>query len=219
MLYSKEPHCPDISIATSILGRRVTAATTADWTEGKKVLRYLKGTLDYELHLGGGNHLKFECYVDADWAGEASDRKSNTGFIFKLGGGLVGWGCRKQTAVALSSTEAEYVALAECLQELTWLRKLMADLAEPLPVPLVVYEDNQSCIALTAADRTTRKSKHIDTKFCFVKDLVKEGVVTIKYCPTDQMEADLLTKPLGANKLQQLRTAIGVKCVDVEEEC
>ena len=219
LLYISVNTRPDIAIATSILGRRVSKPTTADWLEAKKILRYLKGTVNHELHLGGRTKVKLECYVDADWAGEVEDRKSNTGFLFKFRGGLIGWTSRKQATVALSSTEAEYVALAECLQELQWLRKLMNDVGEIVDLPILINEDNQSCIALTIGDRTSRKSKHIDTKYCFVKDLVDTGVVTVQYCPTEHMEADLLTKPLGAVKLQQIRTLIGVKPADVEEEC
>lgn len=219
LLYIAVNTRPDIAISTSILGRRVTKPTTADWNEAKRVLRYLKGTENYELHLGGGDNLQVECFVDADWAGEVDNRKSNTGYIFKFGGGLVGWGSRKQTCVSLSSTEAEYIALAECLQELQWVRRLVDDLGEQLALPIVVNEDNQSCIALVAADRISRKSKHIDTKYCFVKDLASAGIISIRYCPTEQMEADLLTKPLGAVKLQQLREAIGILPHDVEEEC
>lgn len=217
LLYIAVNTRPDVAIATSILGRRVSNPTTADWNEAKRIL--LKGIADHALHLGGGEPCEMECYVDADWAGEIGERKSNTNYIFKLGGGLVNWRCSKQTSVSLSSTEAEYIALAECLQELQWLRKLMDDLGESMKLPVRVNEDNQSCIALAVADRTTRKSKHIDTKYCYVKDLVKNGIVTIQYCPTDKMEADLLTKPLGAVKLKQLREAIGVRLANVEEEC
>lgn len=218
LLYVAVTTRPDISIATSILGRRVKEPSEADWTEAKRVLRYLKGTLDKVLYLGGDGQ-KLECFVDADWAGDASDRKSNSGFVFKFGDGLIGWGCHKQKCVALSSTEAEYVALAECLQEIKWIQKLMADVGQQLVLPIVVHEDNQSCIALTREDRTERKAKHIDTKYNFVKDMVRDGTVQLQYCPTEQMEADLLTKPLQAVKLRQLRRAIGITSFNVEEEC
>lgn len=219
LLYIAVNTRPDIAIATSILGRRVSSPTTNDLIEAKRVLRYLKSTIEVGLHLGGAEKLKLECYVDADWAGEAGDRKSNTGYLFKYGGGVVGWGCRKQTSITLSSTEAEYVALAECLQELKWLLRLLNNLGQPAALPVIVNEDNQSCIALTTADRTTRKSKHIDTKYCFIKEMVKAGVVLMQYCPSGQMEADLLTKPLGAVRLRQLREAINIKSIDVEKEC
>ncbi|XP_055528098.1 uncharacterized protein LOC129720636 [Wyeomyia smithii] len=142
LLYIAVNTRPDIAIATSILGRRVSNPTNADWIEAKKVLRYLKGTIDHELHLGNNDTKQIlEGFVDADWAGEVKNRKSNTGFLFKFGG-LIGWSCRKQTYVALSSTEAEYVALAECLQELQWLLKLINDVGETLDLPILIHEDN-----------------------------------------------------------------------------
>ncbi|XP_062539240.1 uncharacterized protein LOC134207551 [Armigeres subalbatus] len=141
LLYVAATTRTDVSIATSILGRRVTKPTEADWVEAKRVLRYLKGTLDKVLYLGGDGQ-KLECFVDADWAGDASDRKSNSEFVFKYGDGLIGWGCHKQKCVALSSTEAEYVALAECMQEVKWIQKLMLDVDEQLVLPILVKEDN-----------------------------------------------------------------------------
>lgn len=218
LLYVAVTTRPDISIATSILGRRVKAPSEADWNEAKRVLRYLKGTLDKVLCLGC-DAQELECFVDADWAGDTSDRKSNSGFVFKFGNGLIGWGCHKQKCVALSSTEAEYVALAECLQEIKWIQKLMTDIGEQLVFPIPVHEDNQSCIVLTRGDRAERKAKHIDTKYNFIKDMVRDGIVQLIYCPTEQMEADLLTKPLQAVKLRQLREVIGIKSFNVEEEC
>lgn len=218
LLYAAVTSRPDISIATAILGRRVQHPSETDWNEAKRVLRYLKGTLNHVLYLGGSDQ-KLECFVDADWAGDESDRKSNSGFVFKFGGGLIGWGCHKQKCVALSSTEAEYVSLAECLQEVKWILKLMADVGEQLVGPVLVHEDNQSCIALTKGDRAERKAKHIDTKFNFVKDMVRDGIVQLQYCATEQMQADLLTKPLQAVKLRQHREAIGIKPFSVEEEC
>uniref|UniRef100_A0AAG5DHX2 Uncharacterized protein n=1 Tax=Anopheles atroparvus TaxID=41427 RepID=A0AAG5DHX2_ANOAO len=218
LLYAAVTSRPDISIATAILGRRVQHPSETDWNEARRVLRYLKGTLNHVLYLGGSDQ-KLECFVDADWAGDESDRKSNSGFVFKFGGGLIGWGCHKQKCVALSSTEAEYVSLAECLQEVKWILKLMADVGEQLVGPVLVHEDNQSCIALTKGDRAERKAKHIDTKFNFVKDMVRDGIVQLQYCATENMQADLLTKPLQAVKLRQHREAIGIKPFSVEEEC
>lgn len=218
LLYAAVISRPDISIATSILGRRVTAPTEADWNEAKRVLRYLKGTIDTELCLGYDDR-NLECFVDADWAGDVSDRKSTSGYLFKFGGGTIGWGCHKQKCVALSSTEAEYIALAECLQQVQWIRKLMLDIGEVLDFPIVVQEDNQSCIALTFGERTEKKTKHIDTKYNYIKDMVREGTVRLQYCPTEHMQADLLTKPLQATKLRQLREAIGIRPFNVEKEC
>ncbi|KXJ68033.1 hypothetical protein RP20_CCG006369 [Aedes albopictus] len=174
------------------------------------MLRYLKGTKNLRLHLGGGSE-GLECFVDADWAGNESDRKSNSGQIIKFGGGVVSWATRKQNCVALSSTEAEFVALSEGCQEVLWMKKLLKDLAEDNSEPIVVWEDNQSCIKMVESDRIERRSKHIDTKHEFTKDLRQRGVIDLRYLPTDKMVADIMTKPLDRIKLERHRESLGVK--------
>ncbi|XP_055543656.1 uncharacterized protein LOC129729190 [Wyeomyia smithii] len=129
LLYIAVNACPDIAILTSFPEQCATKPTSADWNGAKRVLRYLKDTVDHVLHLDGKGIFYLECFADVDWAGEADNRKSNIGHIVKYGDGLVGWGSRKQTCVSLSSTDAEYIALAECLQELQWLRRLVDALA------------------------------------------------------------------------------------------
>ena len=201
---------PDICISTSLLCRKVSNPTDRDWTEAKRVLRYLKGTNNLRLHLGNGQgHL--ECFADVDWAGNEQDRKSISGFLIKYGGELVSWGTRKQTCVSLSSTEAEFVALSVCCQELLWITRLLGDLGEENHKPTVVWEDNQSCIKMVESDRIDSRSKHIDTKHAFTKDLRERGVIELRYLPTENMEADLMTKPLGRSKLERHRIAIDVE--------
>lgn len=206
---------PDIAIAASILGRKVSCPTEADWTEAKRTLRYLYTTADIKLKLG--NEGPLETYVDADWAGDRKDRKSNTGFVFRLGG-PISWAARKQQCVTLSSTEAEYVALSEASRELLWLLKLMKDLGETVANPITVQEDNQSCIAMLRSEGGNNRTKHIDTRYNFVKDLVSTGVMNVVYCPTGLMIADVLTKPLARVKLEQLRKKIGLQRFELEEE-
>lgn len=207
---------PDIAIAASILGRKVSQPTEADWNEAKRTLRYLSSTADLKLHLGGTGDL--EGFVDADWAGDKVDRKSNSGFIFKLGSGTISWSARKQQCVSLSSTEAEYVALSEASQELLWLLKLMHDIGEDVDKPVVIHEDNQSCIAMLSSTTGSRRTKHIDTRYNFVKELVSTGIIQVHYCPTESMVADILTKPLAKVKQELFRSLIGLKFYDVEEE-
>lgn len=210
LLYVAVNSRPDICVSTSLLGRKVSNPSNRDWTEAKRVLRYLKATQNLRLHLGSGTE-SLECFVDADWAGNEGDRKSNSGFIIKYGGGLISWGTRKQSCVALSSTEAEFVALSEGCQELIWLKKLLADLQEERKDPTIVWEDNQSAIRMVQSDRIEKRSKHIDTRHAFTKDLRQKGVIDIRYLPTSQMEADIMTKPLERIKLEQHREALGVK--------
>lgn len=99
--------------------------------------------------------------------------------------------------------EAEYVALSETCQEISWLKSLLKDLGEKV-LTANVYEDNQSCISFAETGRRTKRSKHIDTREFFIRDLCNNGEINLKYCPTDKMKADLLTKPLGEIKHRKL---------------
>ena len=215
LLYIAVSTRPDIAIPASILGRKVSHPTEADWTEAKRTLRYLRSTANQSLKLGDSGSL--EVYADADWAGDRVDRKSNTGFIFMFGG-PISWCARKQQCVALSSTEAEYIALSEACRELLWIRKLMEDVGEKNEDPIIVREDNQSCISMLRSEGGTRRSKHIDTRYNFVQELVKTGVIDVQYCPTQSMIADCLTKPLARVKLELHRRQIGIVSPELEEE-
>ena len=166
LLYVAVNTRPDIAISASILGRKVSKPSQADWTEAKRTLRYLKATENLKLELGGPGSLG--AYVDADWAGDHQDRKSNSGFVFNLGG-PISWCARKQQCVTLSSTEAEYVAMSEACRELLWLLKLMSDVGEKSTNPVIVREDNQSCISMLNNNGGSRKSKHIDTRLLRTK--------------------------------------------------
>lgn len=113
----------DISASVSILSRKMNCPTKLDLIEAKRVVRYLKGTKDLKLKLSDTEPRETNVligYSDADWAQDIKDRKSNSGYLFKFNGGTISWACRKQTCVALSSTEAEYIALAEACQEAIW---------------------------------------------------------------------------------------------------
>ncbi|KXJ79381.1 hypothetical protein RP20_CCG001046 [Aedes albopictus] len=209
LLYVAVNTRPDIAVSVSILGRSVSAPTQADWNEAKRILRYLKLTMDHELVLGQGER-NLEVYVDADWANDVKSRKSNSGYLFLFGGGPICWGSRKQTCVALSSTEAEFVALAASCQELLWIDRLLTDFSVDIIKPILIHEDNQSCIKQMESGRATNRSKHVDTKYHFVYQLLEQGMIRMQYCPTDQMIADMLTKPLTSVKLTRFREAAGV---------
>lgn len=217
LLYIAVNTRPDVAISVSLLGRKVSAPDAVDWTEAKRTMRYLLATKHFRLNLGG-NTVDLKAFVDADWAGDHRDRKSNSGFIITFGGGAISWAARKQTCVALSSTEAEFIAAAEVGQELLWIRKLMDDVREPVK-KILLYEDNQSAIRQLESERLERRSKHVDTKFQFIKDLVQQGVLTVVYCPSENMVADMLTKPLNKIKLMKHRTTAGVLPGRFEEEC
>lgn len=213
---------PDIATSASILGRSFEAPRESDWTAAKRVVRYLKGTADWRLRLGGDAAGKLEAFSDSDWAGDPRTRKSMTGYVLFFGGGAVTWTSRRQDCVSLSSMEAEYVALGEACQEVMWTRRLLQDLGERQTDATLVHEDNQGCLSFVQSERTSKRSKHIETKQCFIRDLVERGVVSLKYCPTEVMKADILTKPLGAVKHNRFAEHLGLvadRGPYVEEEC
>jgi len=120
-------------------------------------------------------------YCDADFAGDTEQRKSTTEYIFQLFGSTIVWSSRKQSTVALSTTEAEYTALASTVCECLWIRGMLDEMQIlNLAVPTSIYEDNQSCITITKEPRKHPRLKHIDVKYCFVKEACDNGDIQIK---------------------------------------
>ncbi len=118
------------------------------WTAVKRIMRYLKGTLHFGLLYSKGSSRECIGYSDVDWAGDLDDRKSTSGYIFQISGAAVSWRSKKQTCVALSTAEAEYMALASAAQEAIWIRQLTSDLKNGPTAGTVILEDNQSAICM-----------------------------------------------------------------------
>ena len=203
---------PDITFAVSNVARYCSNPTKEHWTAVKRILRYLNGTLDYGMLYSrkddDGTMIGFS---DADWAGDTNDRKSTSGYLFMMSGAAISWKSKKQTTVALSTAEAEYVALASTTQEATWLRQLLQDLNVEQTGPTVIHEDNQSAICIAQNPQYHSKTKHIHIKYHFVREKVLDNTIQLKYCPTSDMLADMLTKGLTYDKLSRLRNLCGVK--------
>lgn len=125
-------------------------------------------------------------FSDSDWAGGKGTRRSTTDYVVFYGGGAVCWVSRRQSCVTLSTMEAEDVALAEACQEVVWLRRLLEDFGEEQVEATVVKGDNQGCLSFARSERSSKRSKHIETKHHFVRDLCDKGEVVLQYCPTDQ---------------------------------
>ena len=149
-------------------------------------------------------------YSDADWAGDISDRKSTSGYIFMLSGGAISWSSRKQKCVALSTAEAEYVALSSAVQECIWLRQLEAELGNATEGPSLILEDNQSAIAMAKNLQYHGHAKHIDIRHHFVREQVALGNIELQYCSTTDMTADMLTKGLNREQFCKLRKETGI---------
>ena len=149
-------------------------------------------------------------YTDSDWVGSTVDRKSTSGCCFSLGSGMISWYSRKQTSVALSTAESEYIAACGASKEAVWLRKLLACLFDQELDVIVIHCDNQSCIKMSENPVDHDRFKHIDTRYHYIRDMVQKGVVKLQYLSTDEQTTDILTKPLTRVKFEYFRAKLGV---------
>lgn len=203
---------PDISASIAILTQKISKPTQYDWLQLKRVLRYLKGTATLRLKMAIKDETSLVGYADANWGESRTDRKSNSGFVFKYCGGIVSWCSRKQTCVALSTTEAELIALCEAAKECIWLKRLITEIGQIITEPIIInitiiliYEDNSSCQKLILNSNNSNRTKHIDIRYYFVKDLISKKILNCVYCPSDDMLADIFTKPLNNIKFRKFR--------------
>lgn len=203
LLYLSISTRPDITHQVMQLSRHMSTPTQLHWTAAKDVLKYLAGhdiTLRYS-----SDKTVIPCLVgfsDANWAGDVPTRKSTTGYIFKLSGAAVSWRSKLQPTVALSSTEAEYIALCTTGQEAVSLRKLMSSINLTQQEPTVIYEDNRGAHTLATSSQGVwhERTKHIQTKFHYIRELVQTCVVTVKSISTEEQQADIFTKNLNRVK-------------------
>ena len=210
LLYLSTKTRPDIAYAVSSIARFCAQPTQQHWVAAKRILRYLKGTSNYGLSYKGDSGNEVTGYSDADWAGDTGDRKSTSGYVFIQADAAISWKSSKQKCVALSTAEAEYVALSATVQEALWLQQLTNDLVNMSVQEMTVYEDNESTISLAKNQYLYGRMKHIDIKYHFIRDMVETGRIRLSYCPTENMIADILTKGLPTKRFEKLRRLAGV---------
>ena len=201
----------DIAYAVSVVSRFMSNPGKLHWDAVKWVMRYLKGTLDHGLMYGKSKHEVCEVrgYIDFDFAGDSDRRKSISGYLLMLDSCLISWKATLQHIVALSSTEAEFVAATEAVKESMWLRGL---LNEPWlkQKTVKIFCDNQSAIQLIKNQVYHERTKHIDVKLHFIRDEVAKGSVAVIKIHTDINPADMLTKVLPTAKFKFCVDLIGV---------
>ena len=144
-------------------------------------------------------------YCDADWGGDLNDRKSTTGYCTFINNNLISWNSKKQRTVALSSTEAEYMAINEVAKELMWLRIILKEMNINVKSPSILYVDNQSAIKISENDTEHDRTKHIDIRYYFIRDLITNGEIKLHWVSTAEQLADIFTKPLGGTIFTNLR--------------
>ncbi|GKU88976.1 hypothetical protein SLEP1_g3180 [Rubroshorea leprosula] len=184
--------------------------TDVHWQALKRVLRYLRGTTSHGILLRPQQSLSIHAFSDADWAGDRDTCLSTTGYIVFLGGNPILWRAAKQRAVARSSTEAEYRALAASSSELVWVTHLLNELGIPITDPPALYCDNVSATYLSSNPVLHSRMKHIAVDLHFVRDLVDKKVLRVSHIASTDQLADGFTKPLHSTRFTCLRDKIRV---------
>lgn len=203
---------PDVAASVNILAQHVATPRQVDMNEAQRVVKYLMATKTLVLHLSSHrNSDTLIAFSDANWAEDKFSRKSVSGVLCLMLGSPISWRSKKQSLVALSTTEAELYALAETVKELKWLRKLLSDFDCNINSPIKIQCDNMSTICMVKNEDISDASKHIDSRIHFVRDEVQHKRFDVIHCPTDLNVADLMTKPLGRIKLEQFREAASLK--------
>ena len=195
---------PDICFAVTLLSQHLHKPTQAHLNCARHVLRYLSGTQNSRLiYSRSDSKLLITGFSDSDW-GNSMDRRSVSGFCFDLNGTLVCWKSKKQQTVALSTCEAEYMALSSAVQEALFLKQLYSDMTSSDLLPVNIYVDNQGAILLAKNPVNHQRSKHIDIRYHFIRDVILQEKVFLIYVPTEENVADIFTKPASRKRLDQL---------------
>lgn len=202
---------PEISFSVNKACQFLSQPLESHWAAVKRILRYLNGTLNHGLLLQPSLQapLKLTGFSDADWGSDPDDRKSTSGSCIYLGPNLISWWSKKQTLVARSSTEAEYRSLANTAAEVLWIQSLLAELKVPFSTP-VLYCDNLSTVALSHNPVLHAKTKHMELDIFFLREKVLNKSLIVQHLPAQDQVADLLTKPLSANRFLALKEKLRV---------
>jgi len=187
---------PDIMFVVNLHSRYLAHPTEIHIQAVKRVLRYIKGTLTYGIFYKQCGNEELFAYTDSDYTGDLEDRKSTSGFLFLLSAGAISWSSKKQLVITLSTTEAEFIVVASCACQTVWLRRMLEKLNHVSTRTTMIYCDNSSNIKLSKNPVMHGRSKHIDVRFHFLRDLTRDGVVTLLHCHSQEQLADIMTKPL-----------------------
>ncbi|ESW98399.1 Polyprotein (gag/pol) of Ty1/Copia retrotransposon [Ogataea parapolymorpha DL-1] len=211
LLFAANTGRPDISYAVSYLSRYMQTPLEEHMRGVKHLLRYLKGSMNMGITYQRRQSFKLTGYTDADWGGSKEDRKSTSGYVFMLGDSPITWRSKKQEVVALSTTEAEYIALSDGVKELLWLDQLINQIDLKLESIPVIWSDNTSCISLANHPHAHPRTKHIDIRHHHIRETLQRNKFVLKHMDTHHMIADIFTKGLARPQFEYLREAMGFK--------
>jgi len=210
---------PDILNATSILSRYMHYASEIHFQAAKRIVRYMKGTIDYGLKFCQVKNSILHGYSDSDWASCVDDMKSTSGYCFSFGSAIFLWSSKRQEVIAQSTVEAEYVAATAAVNQAIWIRKLMVDLQMEQKKSTQILVDNQTAISIAKNPVFHGKTKLFKLKLYFLREVQREGEIQLIYCKTENQNADILTKSLPKAKYEFFRQRLRVCSFIAKKEC
>lgn len=219
IIYAMIATRPDLAFAVGLVSRYMSDPKESHWSAVKHILRYMKGTINYAICYDGNSLDPIVGYTDSDWGNDLDDAKSTSGFCFILCNGVVSWYSKKQNTVAKSTVEAEYVALSSACSEVKWIQMFLKELEFLKEIQLNdciqtnIFCDNQGCICLSKNPTNHSRTKHVDIQYHFIRELVESKLITLKYCPTEEMIADVFTKALNRDKHLKFSNALGLQII------
>lgn len=211
LLYVAQITRPDISFCVNNVSRFNAKHSIEHWEAALRILKYLKGTEDYVLVYGTEKGNEMHAYSDADYASEIDKRRLCSGFVVKLAGGAINWHSKRQEIVAVSSTEAEYIALSTTAKEMLYLNQFMFELTHAKIEPSKIYVDNTSSINLAKNAAYHDRTKHIDVRYHHLRDNIEKRKIEIEFVSTNENIADALTKSLNGPKTKQFASNMGLE--------
>jgi hypothetical protein len=209
LLYLMLGSRPDIAFAVTKLAQYAARPSQEHLQKALYICRYLKGTSKYRLTYDGTNGDGLIAITDSDWASDPQGHRSQTGYFLQLAGGAISWTSRAQKTIALSSTEAEYMALSDCSRQVVWMHTLMGELGFHLQ-PIPICGDNQGSIFIASNSVTEKRSKHIDIRFHYIREVIERKFAQVYFINGERNPADLLTKNLGSIKFLLFRPEYGL---------
>ena len=205
---------PDLSYAIGLVSQFVQNPRKPHLHAARRILRYVKFTIQYGLYYTIFGSIQLHGYTDADWVGSIQDRRSTSGYAFSIGSAVVSWASKKQPTVALSSTEAEYQGATLAARDAVWLKALLEEIGIKSQDPIPIYADNISSIMLANNPVFHARTKHIEVHYHFIREKVLSREIDLEYVAIEDQVANILTKALSRTKFERFRSSLGV--LDIE---
>jgi hypothetical protein len=207
---------PDVCHSVGIVSRFMQTPKLSHMQAVKRILRYIQGTSDFGVLYPNtdGRKGKLVGYCDSDWSGDRVERKSTMGYVFTVYNCPISWSSKKQNVVALSTCEAEYISACYAACQGIWLQSLLHEMKIDIDDEVELMVDNKSAINLAKNPIAHGRSKHIETKFHFLRDQVSKGRIKLVYCKTEDQIADVLTKPLKIERFKVMRKLLNMHSLD-----